>query len=85
MASEYRQGEVLHIGKWYENNGYHLIHQTNPPVALEGMGDGRHPSKKKSFTLDTDFAQVKMLCKGPRIVFPAMLLVWNLFYLIFIT
>lgn len=47
MASEYRQGEVLHIGKWYENNGYHLIHQTNPPVEFEGMGDAIwHPSKK---------------------------------------
>ena len=47
MASEYRQGEVKHIAKWYEDNGYHLIHQTNPPVEFEGMGDAIwHPNKK---------------------------------------
>ena len=47
MASKYRQGEVEHIAKWYDNNGYHLIRQTNPPVEFEGMGDAIwHPSKK---------------------------------------
>ena len=47
MASRYRQGEVEHIARWYDKQGYHLIHQTSPPVEFEGMGDALwHPNKK---------------------------------------
>jgi N-dimethylarginine dimethylaminohydrolase len=47
MASRYRQGEVEHIARWYDEHGYHLIHQTSPPVEFEGMGDALwHPNKK---------------------------------------
>ena len=46
MASPFRVGEVKHIAQWYEQQGYHLIHQTDPPVEFEGMGDAIwHPHK----------------------------------------
>ena len=46
MASPFRNGEVEHIAQWYEQQGYHLIHQTDPPVKFEGMGDAIwHPHK----------------------------------------
>ncbi len=46
MASPFRSGEVEHIARWYEQHNYHLIHQVDPPVEFEGMGDAIwHPHK----------------------------------------
>ena len=46
MASAYRLPEVPHIAHWYEQQDYHLIRQTHPPVEFEGMGDAIwHPSR----------------------------------------
>jgi N-dimethylarginine dimethylaminohydrolase len=47
MASSFRQPEVDHFAQWYEEQGYDVIRQVNPPVEFEGMGDALwHPGRK---------------------------------------
>lgn len=47
MASPYRQGEEKFFEQWYEQQGYRVIRQVQPPVEFEGMGDVLwHPSRK---------------------------------------
>ena len=47
MASHYRQGEEVYFDRWYQEQGYRIIRQVEPPVEFEGMGDVLwHPSRK---------------------------------------
>lgn len=47
MASPYRVDEVPYFAEWYQQQGYEVIEQTDPPVDFEGMGDAIwHPNKQ---------------------------------------
>ena len=47
MASHYRQGEEIFFDQWYQDQGYRIIRQVEPPVEFEGMGDVIwHPSRR---------------------------------------
>ena len=47
MASHYRQGEEIFFDNWYQEQGYRIIRQVEPPVKFEGMGDVIwHPSRR---------------------------------------
>ena len=47
MASAHRQPEVKPICDWYEQHGYRLVLQNDPPVHFEGMGDAIwHPLRR---------------------------------------
>ncbi len=47
MASHYRQGEEAYFDVWYQQHGYRVIRQIEPPVEFEGMGDVLwHPRRK---------------------------------------
>ena len=47
MHSPYRQPEVEYFAEWYDNHGYRVIRQNDPPVDFEGTGDVIwHPQKR---------------------------------------